>query len=1033
MKSKIKTKIGVIVACAAMALSCVGFATYAIVDNHSFTASAAEFVEPVGGLFKTQYQAGEMLEIPQTVEVQVNESVTQNGTFKAIQFPSGGATTQTEVTLNEVGEYTVIYEYGSKNKKTITKTFQVVNTAYTIGEKTNVTFGSVSNYIGAKGYTIQLANGEVFRYNEPINVYDDDIASILNFYPEQIVSKYETNTIDAESIIVTITDCYDPSIKIDMLMWFAPDAGSGIYCRTRSSQGDIGLYVGSTGVIIDGTPYGLWKGSWGRSVSGQFGSGAGTNTDGSHRDATFSAKGAIWRYEDSTKRVNLATVSNGNSTIAREEVVNDLDNKDIATATFDGFTTGEVFVSISAENWFADYTTIRVSDIGHKSGDELEVYQDNVAPDVRIDTRNMSGTIYAQKGREFPLFDATAYDVNLMGNVKANVYYNYDNAMKSAVAVKDGKFVPTQAGVYTVEYSGKDSFGNIGRATVDVIAVDEAITELTVEEVEGGKVGKPIVLPQHTMRSYDKAEDLSLTIKFVDAKGVETLVDPNSRAFIPTAVGTGKVVYEYADRLFTYIRAYNVEIAANEHPGFMEFPEVEEFYLKGVSYAIKELTAYNFTGTTPTPVATTVYVKFDGGEYVPVEDLNALVITGSSTVQFKYVAGETEWETEVVEIKDVGYDTSAIRIQDYFTGNFTKEAKGSKITFTSNITTGDNTLAFIQPLAYEVFTMTYAIPQDYANFNSYSIILEDEYGVRVTINHRNDESGALRAYINGSTSGVSIGGALLDTYDRKVSYNAQDRAFEFSSRAAGVKVPFECGFLGRTVKMSFVFEGIYAPSAVEVKWIMNQAISNVKADFTMPVVYADAPKSFVEQGQEVVINAGVACDVLSIVKEKDFTMSVKAPDGTFVTSKDGVLLQDVSPAREYVIVLEQGGQYAVSYIAADSKGNAMSKAQTYYIESADIVSPVITFNDGSTAETVQTMKLFYRYNVKQYTITDNNAVSELTTHVIVYRGNYQVVAYDPASLLFTEEGNYFVYVYSVDRSGNYAYNSYQINVVAEAE
>ena len=175
------------------------------------------------------------------------------------------------------------------------------------------------------------------------------------------------------------------------------------------------------------------------------------------------------------------------------------------------------------------------------------------------------------------------------------------------------------------------------------------------------------------------------------------------------------------------------------------------------------------------------------------------------------------------------------------------------------------------------------------------------------------------------------------------------------------------------------------------------------------------------------IYAGVATDTLSTVTEKNLTVTVTV-NGKPVTSRDGVLLKDVVANRDYEIEFAQYGDYRVVYTAKDESGK--SSIQYYVVTVADMVAPEISFKDGSTSETTQKVKLYYKYSIKEYVVSDNySSAEDISVYVYIYTQNGCLIHYNVEEFTLTEAGSYVVYLYCVDKDGNYATASYRLLAV----
>ncbi len=1044
MKKKLTYRICGILACMGLSMAFAGAgASYLQPPQPIINASAAETVT-WGDTVKTSYMLGEVFAPPAEIPVQ-KESAHATAYFKALVLPDGSIMDASEYVFSQKGKYKLLYTYQIANVPVtyeVEREFEVLDSCYSVkSSSTEVSFGEIKTHKNAVGYDVLLQAGDSFTYTKPVNVYQNDRTNIMTYNTTLVEGKMMQSAygqpiaIDAENLVVTLTDCYDPSISVSCTMHFTKDMGSGIYYRASATgHGDFGLgknnpaNVAQT-VIIDGQLYGVNSvGTYGGSM---------TMTTGQTRPGYIS-----WSFEKDTNRIYLTVGSDGTyqyvgqygdpvtqSKCEYELLVNDIDNKDISPNAFVGFTTGEVYVSISCTNWINSSTRLQIEQIGEAREDTLDSYVDETAPEVEIDTKGAKAPFYVQRGQKFDLFDALAYDVNLSGTPKAKVYYNYDNAMRSAVAVKDGTFTPTAVGTYTVEYTAKDNFGNVGVSTVSILSIDEPVTKLTTEQISGELMaGVMAQLPAYSIYSLDGADAVSVSIALINASGKEYPIDANTLQFVPINAGKNTIVYTYTDKLYTYTYSYDVQVAQNPNPGFIELPKIQGFYLKNAYYTVDDVTAYDFhENGDPTPAATEVYVRFDGGTYKKVEDLTSLAIIGTNSVQFKYVSGVTEYETAIAPIREVGYG-SAIRMQDYFDGDFTATANSMNISFLSNKKSGDNTLQFVMPLAQVNFALGFRIPKEYANISSYAVIVEDMASSKsLVITYKADSAGTFRAYIG--DTGVAVGGTMNDGQERAITYLPMDKQLQFESLSDTVQVPYEFDFAGDTCKVSFRLNGILGDAGVEILKVQNQIMSNSAYDMFEPQIYAPKPKGFMEKGETVTISKAIVSDVLCSILDKNFTLSVMSmTTGQFAVSLDGIELKNVAPDRDYQFVLGEYGKYRVVYTAQDGAGNVTSKP--YIIYSADMEAPTVQFDDGTLADDVQTMQVNHFYNVKSFTARDNyTAAEKLDTHILIYDTRTSIVFFDREVVCFTELGRYTVCVYCMDEEGNYSYITYQIEVV----
>ncbi len=1007
---------------ASLLVAAVTLLLFGLMLNSSGFSARAEFVDST---IRDSYIAGEEISIPETATVKVEETE-YTATFKALIMPDGSGNTATYYKLTATGNYSAVYEYTASDKThSIAKNFSVVEKNYGVtSTDSTVSYGNINTHAGATGLNLTLSRGDTFTFSKPVKLSKDGPTDIITFFPEIFkgtvpfvgYDKPEKAHHDAQRIIVTMTDCYDPDISISMILYFDSVPSNGVYVRTiATGQGEYGLRkdppkrLNLPEVIIDGTTYGYYKGEWGGSF---FSAGADKNTTN-----------VTWSFDATTNRVYI---SSGTQTATQfNNLVNDLTNKDIAPGVFPGFTSDDVYVSLTVADYVTNSVDFEIESIGDVNGEDFRenLYIDSVPPTVKINA-STDREMYIQSGKEFTVFEAKAYDNNLVGKLNTRVYYNYGTPMQSSVVLNGNKFTPVHVGIYTIEYSAKDSYGNVGTATVPVTVIDDEVMSFSVDKAESAVAGIVVNLPEYTASS--KNGDVTVKITAENSAGVIEDINPAHSQFTPKSVGKYTITYSYTDGVDSRTFSYDIDAAANPEYGFIELPEMENIYIKNVFYQIDKINAYSFRGAEPVPVPTKIYASFDGGEYTEITDADNVCITASSSVKFKYQASESSYyETDLITVIDVGYDET-VRMENYFSGDFAATPDVSYIDFAASAGAGDKELKFANTLATALFSLKYSIPNA-ENISSYDIILTDEGGNRIVLSHKM-ASGVFCVSINGGAD-VALSGSMRDGNERTVAYDPEKKQFEFSDNISTVTTGFSADF-GDYYTLSVVLRNVTGEASVRINRIQNQLICGDEWDYSNPEIYAEKAKGYVEVNSTITVFGAVSSDVLFPVAKKDFTLSVRCPGGSgYATDVNGLLLKDVPADRDYTFVLSQFGDYRVEYNTKDACGRQGSTR--YIITSADITAPELFFDKPIAPDAVQTMKVGYKYNIKEFTVSDNDTATEdIKTYILVYNAQGQLVLSDKYEFTPTEEGRYTVYIYSFDTAGNSAYISYQAEAVS---
>lgn len=969
------------------------------------------------------YFSGDSFTVPATAQINDGGKI-YNGKFAGFIAPSGDVTENENIIFDVTGEYKAVYDYRKAGKLlSAQKAFKVVKRNWEVGSKdSSVEYGTVRTNEKGKnstGLIVNLAAGDTFYYNEPVDLKSDEIHEIITMFStavkkknNQILSTDENpldTNLEAGIIEVKLTDCYNRKNFVTLKIEIRKAKGEGVYARTAAtSQGEFGLYYdcppkfGKPNVYIDGNRYGVYNGDYGQSVT----------------TASY--------YNYMKWGINA---QNGNVTFYHPQgdgeqsyLINQLYNRNISKSVFPGFTTGEVFVSLTATENYTSSTTFEIEQIGGKRGEDLISggYFDKTAPVIKVDDKGVKGDVYIKLGEEFTIFNATAYDVNLSGDVRADVYYNYNTTAQSSVAVKNGKFVPLKTGRYVVEYNAKDSFGNIGRYALGVYALETDPITLTVDKVGDFVAGEAVTLPEHKITGLNG--DASLKIKAI-FNGTVTEINEETRTFIPLSVGEYEIVYEYADMFKTYSYSYKVKSLKNDECSFGELPVFNRYYIKGMAYSLPEVSAYKYEGETPTKVSYKTLVSFDGGNYAETDRAKTF-ISGSKTVKFKYVAENAVYESESFEIIDAGFG-SLLDMSKYFKGDYLASASYSDIEFTSRKSSGDNALEFINPLSLKNFVFEYSMDGATAAKNGYSVVLKsrENYNHKVSVDFSYRRNNFEVSVSGGESKVLQISRSAASVYT--VAYAAENNSIKITVDEQTIYLSLPDGFDCDYVMFDFVFRGNSQGNKVSISRVQNQAICRDKSDDFAPQIYGSTAAGRVEKGLKSVIGKAIVSDALSSVLKGDVLLTVTSPNGSVLTTDDGIALDGVLADRDYNVTYSEYGNYRILYSATDSSGKYAE--QPYVVKVIDAVAPVVAFDDGSDENTVQKVRLGYKYQVKKYTATDNlDSPEKLTVITIIYDERNVVAFYNVSEFTMLDAGEYTVYVYAIDSDGNYGYRSYKV-------
>lgn len=1029
---------------------------------------------------KSAYNLNEKVRFPQTVKVEYSgEKTAKDG---VLVYPSGNiyAVGETETALTEEGEYELRYFFTHENVRvTATASFKVYSTLYSLSATNGSTVTAVTAQMNEtpmtgseidsmrdkkEGLIVRLYEGCEFVYKKPVDLRDceaDGLTNVITFHPR--TSRQETivredngknEFVNAELIAgntyIRLTDCYDSNTFVELIL-DNTSAGKNLICYRAgtNAQENAGIYLPDTTtatsfnkkeVFYDGV----------RGIARFFDWGPynfGYRTYGT-------SEGITLRYDYASSKIYVQCGS-------EQLFVNDFANSDIyGDNLFEGFTTGEVYVSVRNDEYYkAEATRIDITSVGRDNGNVLTgglegkieaspAYKDEVKPviEIKVEKTDAYG-IYGAIGDKITIPEATVYDVNDSGNLQVSVYRKNTIGDKISVDIVEGKFTLTENDIYYIEYKSKDLYGNEGVATLEVY-VDATAQKgllLHAEKLASLSAGKLEYLPVPQIATLNDENKLALSVyvmregqareRVVEVYGVENILALQEEEFAYRPLYSGKytVTYVCTDNLNTETFSYEVNCSASDAVVFLSKPYLSRTLLKNATYALDALNAYSFANGEPTPVPAQAYVSFDGGEFVKIEDGKKVKITGSKTakLQFRCEGAEESVFSDEATIIDAGFG-KALKLENYFYGeNFVVDTEQTNLRYRSLVQTGNNVLHFVNTISVNSFLLEFLVPENLSNYKEMNVVLTDAYNPKktVTVTYGNND-GLAYASVNGGTR-VNLGLPFADDKQaNKMFYDYTARKFVVQ----GAEFDCEIDFTNAACYVDLSFTGIYGETAIEIRALSNQNLNrNLRFDMKEPEVSVYKSEGNYRIGDTVTIYAPQFLDVLSPVDVSSIKLTVTR-DGNYVTSVDNVCLDGVQndPFKTYQIQVKELGTYLVSYSACDSFSEDNLASASYMFNVVDSEPPVITITEGYDENTQVTIKAGNKLSF-HYTVTDT-VDKELTTYVIL--SNIRTLknkTYDSGTFFVNEAGEYDVCVVCVDEAGNMATAKFRLIVQKEGK
>lgn len=989
---------------AALVAAVVVFAV-AIAVRPRQTAHAAQLN---GGEIADTYMIGDILDVPAA-------TLTHNGVQYAadftVKFPDGRSYTGQSIELDTAGVYKIEYRaITGRLLLAADRSFSVTDKLYSVsGDKSSLGYGSHPYAPDKQGVILGLANGETFRYNEIIDLSDFGASDTLL---KLFVTPAEVGKQDANKLVVTFTDAYDPSNivtvtgKVYDSDWVSTN---GIYmtaCATGQPPTGIEPYSG-TGtsipvVVYEGKRYRLHR-------SNEYGSWAvfsfmGTPDKGGIGDEFFEVR---WDYAE--RRV-----------YGTSSLICDLDESLFFTSLWDGFTTGEVYMSIHAEGYQNSLMNMVITDIGDRKLSD-NVFCDVDAPTLTVDYADYTASTVpdAQLNRPYRVFDATAYD-SRDGQlpVTTKVYYNYRSTSKARIPVDNGVFTPPYPGEYTIEYTATDLSGNTAYQTVSLTAREDIVPlALTIGQMtQSGEAGQLFSVAVPEVVSHYPMTHLSVTAEKAD--GSESYVIGDDFTFRPLSAGTFTIRYVASDYVYTVSRTYSVTIIPTDKSVIIDEARLPRYFIKNCTYTLPGLDGLRFTDGIAERIPAAVSVSEDGGAQVTVTGRYKVTANNTVTVTYTCPGGGSKSYTRPVA--DTGYGDK-LDMTAYFAGDFIATALDDRIRYQTD-TGGGTMLEFINDVLADNILLSFDVPEGYEAMDAVHWDISDSVsGETVRLTYRSTSSGT-NFSVNGGNAyplekGFGTGGdafsPMLNTTSATVS------------PTAGVSIPIESyisgapftGFDSRYVVIRAVLEGVSGSAALEILSLNRQEFSSFGYDLVAPELTRGKAAGIAEPGSEIIVIPAYAADVLD--PDITFKMYVTGPDRQYVKTVDGQLLDGSAPPDiEYRFIAEQYGRYTVYYEATDTNGETAQ--YNYTVNVADTVPPVITPGSGKTE-----VKVGDTVAIAGYEVSDNTGES-VTVTVWLTLPDSRIVKLETPNFKATAPGRYTIIYYALDAAGNPAYASYEV-------
>lgn len=631
-------------------------------NNQAKAATLSETVE-----FETYYTLNSVIDVPDSRIVYEGNSY--DADIKVIS-PDGKAYALSSegIVAEQSGVYSVIY-YAVINGKyvSVEKQFSVKQSAFTFdGERSSFYYGAHKTYAPEKnGLVVSLAQGETLYYNRIINLAELDGETVFSMF----VTPSEEPLADADKLFFKFTDVYNKdnfvTVRLQSLCDGTADwSNNNTYVCAKTGEQDsfVGLEYNSNSATTFEVAGNLFTAKTGSPIMFTMGGYLNLNS-------------ADWSIDEVEYALSFDLDNKilYSKTKYHTRMITDLDNSLLYTNLWKGFTTGEVFMSVYAEEYKGGKTEFVLTDIAGHSLNESD-FQINVKPtiDVVLEGYSKENVPNAIVNENYKIFSANAYDI-YDGSIEPiiKVYYGYHSTNPTRVGVKDGYFKPTRAGIYTIEYSAvnKNGFKNV--RTIDVTAVEQneklGIT-ITGKKSVGGVGVKVKVADSYVLNNVSGNSAIEIFATLKDNQNIRYVVGEDL-TFRPYYAGVYKVTFNYSDYLFNGSEEFDINVTVEEgSPLITETPLLPNYLMKGKRYTIPYLEGYVFTTSGPEVKTCKTYIQEDEGVRREVTDRN-YTVGDFDTVTLIYELSDGGKKTEKsfsLKVVDTETETGNLLIEKYF-------------------------------------------------------------------------------------------------------------------------------------------------------------------------------------------------------------------------------------------------------------------------------------------------------------------------------------------------------------------------------
>ena len=981
-------------------------------DSYEFYISKALPTLPDLGL-ESVYYVNDRLSLPDADMTLGEQTVT---TTRRIVYPSGKSLYNTEITLDEVGNYEILYStmidgVGYQLTEKFVVFAKNTDLFYNVSDRGSVTLSAGGSYLNEseRGVFISATNGAEIQYANIIdmtNMKQSDTLLDIRIVPDVV------GELNFSILKIRLTDIYDENNYIEIKVKDATlaNAGGAAYIQTAANGQKMGGISSGDGINTESAPYSGYNGMTGFRglVNNQFEYSLGFSMDYAEKKLFCSTD---WQF-----------LVNGSP----KYLIADYDNPDHFSTLWGGFTANKCYLTLIPEGLVSSANMVVKTVAGMSLAEEVVV--DNEHPEIVVNYKEeMTKLPNGIVGVEYELPKISVRDLY---NAKiATRVYSVWNGLLNEICTNDGTFTPESSGVYAIVYTAMDVYGNEAEKIeyINVVGQEE-VKDIAIsfngEPETSAFIGVAYKLPEYTVSNGIGFNKVKITAKnengeIINVEG-DTIVFNQSGEWTLTFE-----IYDYFGDARKQIEVQTINVTRKGEPIWDGNIVLPNMFINEYTYTLPLPVAYDYSISEAIPVALIpeITVKdangeraLHGGEYL------AKVATHGEEilVTYKWTAenGESLEKTFVV-FGGIVFENGLLDMSKYFVTNglmITLDELSSDFVVNGATYDGKPSAQFAKEVLASEFSFWFTVKKDWNNFDGVTIYVWDSVDatekIKVAIYKRGEGAGTSSISFNDGDM-RTVQGTFWEENLINLGFAYNEITQEiYDGSGAVVFVADKTiygkefnGFSSGKVYMSFELEGVVGQSAVTVKQINGQYVCSIQEDLTRPdVLLLGAIGGSYIVGSEVEIPAVLAVDVLGEILQA--TVTVVCPDGSTATAVSGKSLSKASAYESYRTVLTQTGSYMVQYIISDTAGFRQKIEKTLIVP--DTEAPIVKVNGKLS----QSAKVGDSIKLPTVTTTDNASKNVNVYVIIIKPSSYAYVTEDQSvnlDVAGTWTIRYFVY------------------------